>query len=216
MTKRRALSKPGPLADDLREIAVQVGTTHIPSPTHTRTHAHMRIRHSTKVGVGMPSIQRQFETWPTRTLFYRRHMVQTQLLASDKKHRRLAWLEFLSGQWDAECDGNVERITLECDFELLTVTWKVVGCTPRNLDWSWGGFSNTFTLAGGDDTHIVRWRPSVRQTKFDDDHVVWLPYSTKHVMLIDKGIIVYTRVKRTLTFFKDADPVSWACVGNVI
>lgn len=163
----------------------------------------------------MVSIQRQFETWPTRSLFYRRHIVETKLLSrnpTDKNHRRIAWLKFLEGQWDVCRAGDVERVTLECDFELLTVTWKAVGCIPRELDWSWGGFRNTFTLAGGDDKHIVRWRPSVRHTKFDDDHVVWIPYSTKHIMLIDKGTIVYTRVKRSLTYFKDIDPISWCCV----
>ena len=50
------------------------------------------------IDVGMPSIMRQYETWPTRTLYYRRHLVETQLLASAPgRHRRLAWLVFLSG-----------------------------------------------------------------------------------------------------------------------
>ena len=51
-----------------------------------------------KVGVGMPSIQWQYDTWRTRTLYYRRYMVETQLLTSAKgRHRRLAWIVFLTG-----------------------------------------------------------------------------------------------------------------------
>ena len=63
--------------------------------------------------------------------------------------------------------------------------------------------------AGGDEKYIVRWRPSVRHDLFDDDHVVWTPYGTKHVRLIDRNIFVYTRVKRTLHYFKDVDPHDW-------
>ena len=96
----------------------------------------------------------------------------------------------------------------------LTLTWKADGCTDRELDWSWGGYVNVFTLAGGDDKAIVRWKPSVRDTLFDDDHVVWIPYSTKHIKLIDRNIFIYTRVKRTLNYFKDINPHDWCDLNN--
>ena len=99
-------------------------------------------------------------------------------------HYRLAWLRFLSGKWDVNCNGKIERIMLHCDFDRKRITWMADKCPPRELDWSWGGFNNTFTLAGGDCNRIIRWRPSVKHSHFDDDHVVWLPYSTKHVMLV--------------------------------
>ena len=51
-----------------------------------------------QVDVGMPSIRNQYDTWPTRTMYYRRHMVETVLLKSIKgRYRRLAWIAFLSG-----------------------------------------------------------------------------------------------------------------------
>ena len=44
-----------------------------------------------KVGVGMVSINRQYESWPTRTRFYRRHLIETKLSGSDTgRNRRLA------------------------------------------------------------------------------------------------------------------------------
>ena len=130
-----------------------------------------------KVGVGMVSIRRQLESWPTRSLFYRRHHVQTKLLSSDKgDSRRLAWLKFLRGAW--RTSSMQERVVFECDVHLLTLKWTVEGCPPRELDWSWGGFRNMFTLAGGDERVIVRWRPSVRHALFDDDHVVCIPHNT--------------------------------------
>ena len=164
------------------------------------------------VGVGMLSIQRQYETWPTRTLYYRRHLVETQLRASCRgRYRRLAWLRFLWGAWDVCIDDQTERIELDCDFHDLSITWKA-GRLSRKLDWSWHGFNNTFTLVGGDSKRIIRWRPSIRHYLFDDDHVVWVPHSTKHVVLVDKDVIVYTRVDRTLKYFQDVDPRRWCCL----
>ena len=112
------------------------------------------------------------------------------------------------GEWETPSG----KIVLSCDFDAGTITWIAEGCKPRQLDWSPWGFNNTFTLVGGDENRIVRWRPSVRHPLFDDDHVVWVPYSTKHVVLVDRDIITYTRVKRSLVYFKDVDPHRWCCL----
>ena len=160
----------------------------------------------------MISIRRQYETWPTRSRFYRRHRVLTKLLASDKKSRRLAWIKFLRGVWITSSMHNAgvqERVVFECNMHSLSLFWTVEDCKPRELDWSWGGFQNIFTLAGGDDKRIIRWRPSVRHFHFDDDHVVWIPHSTKHVVLCDREPIIYTREHRTLKKFRDVDPCEW-------
>ena len=68
----RALGEKTDLLEELRKIAVEVG-------------------------VGMDSIKRQYETWPTRTLFYRRHLMETRLLKAQGVYRRRAWLAFLAG-----------------------------------------------------------------------------------------------------------------------
>ena len=157
----------------------------------------------------MPSIMNQYELWPTRTLYYRRHMVETNLLQSTKgRYRRLAWLEFLAGmnvvvmhtvmctnclcniplgdwQWHND-DGSVkEVIRFECDVDKLSISWSAAGCKSRPLDWSYGGYENCFTLAGGDSKRILRWRPSTRHPLFDDDHVVWKPYNTCNERVLD-------------------------------
>ena len=161
----------------------------------------------------MDSIQRQYELWPTRTRFYRRHIVETKLLASAMgPHRRLAWLSFLAGSWHTFHNGVRETVRLKCEVDSLSITWLASGCESRKLDWSWGGFKNTFTLAGGGTKHIIRWRPSLRHFLFDDDHVVWTPHNSENKRL-SKGIIVYTRVKRNLKFFKNIDPREWCALG---
>ena len=113
-----------------------------------------------------------------------------------------------TGVWHTHRHGVKEKITMECNMDTLGIIWKV-GHESRELDWSWGGFQNTFTLAGGDNKKIIRWRPNVRHPRFDDDHVVWVPHNSKHKIVLDMDYIVYTREKRLLKYFKDMDPVDW-------
>lgn len=185
-----------------------------------------------KVGVGMLSIQQQYETWPARSRFYRRHRVETKLLTSAKgRHRRLAWIVFLAGTvfkiwshvhthththhntrvgtWQCNHNGVQETIFLEGNVDSLSITWKVKGAASRALDWSWGPHTQVFTLAGGDSTKIIRWRPSVRKFMFDDDHIVWNAYDTQCKPVLNREPIVYTRKRRTLRYFRDIDPSAW-------
>ena len=111
----------------------------------------------------------------------------------------------LTGAWWSDTK---ERIVLEGNVDNLSITWRV-NEQSRALDWSWGGHENTFTLSGGDQKIIVRWRPSVRHIRFDDDHIVWIPYNTKKKRIEDRGIIVYTRERRTLKYFQTVDPHDW-------
>lgn len=198
-----------------------------------------------QVGVGMTSIEYQYETWPNRTKFYRRHKVETQLLASRPgRYRKLAWIVFLSGlqacastrvwvcvrarvgfwvrihvytrmhmnwtgDWYTCREGVTETILLEGNVDTLTIVWKANGGCSRELDWSRGGYDNVFTLAGGNSQKVLRWRPTTRHVLFDDDHIVWAPFDTKHKQVNSMDIIVYVRVKRELKHFHDAHPNNW-------
>ena len=93
------------------------------------------------VGVGMPSILRQYETWPTRTLYYRRHIVETRLLNRPKgKRRRLAWLVFLAGDWKyRRANGEQSHVKMICDVDNLSILARnlhrsVISCHPA-LSW---------------------------------------------------------------------------------
>ena len=103
--------------------------------------------------------------------------------------------------------GNVKKLSL---------VWQIDCCPPRKLDWGWGGYRNTFTLAGGSVDRIIRWKPSVRHPYFDDDHVVWIPYRTDKEVVSGVEPIVYTREKRTLKYFKDVDIREWCPINNTV
>ena len=103
---------------------------------------------------------------------------------------------------------------LESNVDELSITWTAAGCKSRQLDWSHGGFENTFTLAGGDVKRILRWRPSTRHPLFDDDHVVWSAYDTYHERVVEKKNIVYTRVRRTITHFQNVSPHDWCALSK--
>ena len=115
-----------------------------------------------------------------------------------------------SGAWKCHHGDVSERIMLRGNVTELSLTWSTSASDSRKLDWSWGGHENIFTLAGGDDKKILRWRPSVRHILFDDDHVVWTPYNTQNKSVAEsRGVIVYTRERRTLVHFKDVHPSDW-------
>lgn len=114
-----------------------------------------------------------------------------------------------AGVWETILDGRKETIIMRGDVDRLSLTWEADGAVSRELDWSWGGHDNIFTLSGGDNKKILRWRPSVRHFIFDDDHVVWTAYDTTHRPLVSRDRIVYTRKTRTLKYFKDVDPYDW-------
>lgn len=118
-------------------------------------------------------------------------------------------LDLLVGTWHTILDGVHETIVLEANVEALSITWKTDGDEPRALDWSWGPHIQVFTLAGGDSTKIIRWRPSVRKFRFDDDHIVWTAYDTHCKVVVSRDPIVYTRKRRTLRYFRDVDPCDW-------
>ena len=110
-----------------------------------------------KVGVGITSIERQYRTWPTRTRNYRRRMTRTKLLSSEGRCRRVAWTIFLAGAWHhCRSDGETETFLLKPNADSLSITWMAHGCKPRDLDWSWGGHKNMFTLVGGDTNVKIR------------------------------------------------------------
>ena len=110
-----------------------------------------------------------------------------------------------------------ETITLDCDVDALSITWKAEDSrTTRKLDWSWGAHANIFTLAGGSADKIFRWRPCVKHALFDDDHVVWTPYNTMHKIVDGVDNIIYTRVKRTLKYFVNVDPHDWCSLDTIL
>ena len=114
-----------------------------------------------------------------------------------------------AGVWHTTIHDKSEKVFLVGNVDELSMTWKVNEDISRKLDWGWGGYENVFTLAGGHSKQILRWRPTTRHILFDDDHIVWTAYDTKHRQLKSKGVIVYTRVKRTLMHFQDMDPRDW-------
>ena len=120
------------------------------------------------------------------------------------------------GKWQhLHNDGNVkEVIEFQVDVDELSVTWASGGYN-RLLDWSYGGYDNFFSLVGGDEKRILRWRPSIRHPLFDDDHLVWKPYNTRNKLVLDynaDNYIVYTRTPRVLKHFQHVNPYDWCAL----
>ena len=86
-------------SEELRKISVQVRVDRYHTCIAMLTFmTYMSMYACVQVDVGVPSIRDQYDVWPTRTMYYRRHMVETMLLKSIKgRYRRLAWIDFLSG-----------------------------------------------------------------------------------------------------------------------
>ena len=61
----------------------------------------------------------------------------------------------LTGVWYTFHNGERETILLQGNVDTLTITWKVNDGRSRELDWSWGGYENEFTLAGGHSQKIL-------------------------------------------------------------
>ena len=114
-----------------------------------------------------------------------------------------------AGVWHTEIDGKHEKIVLVGNVDELSIMWKVNGDMKRKLDWSWGGYEHVFTLAGGHSKQILRWRPTTRHNLFDDDHIVWTAYDTKHSRVKSMGVIVYVREKRNLMYFQNMEISDW-------
>ena len=116
----------------------------------------------------------------------------------------------LTGVWYTFSNGEREAILLEGNVDTLALTWKTNDGSSRELDWSWGGYDNEFTLAGGHSQRILRWRPTTRHLLFDDDHIVWTAFDTKHRQLTSMEIIVDVRAEGLLKHFQDAHPSDWS------
>ena len=118
-----------------------------------------------------------------------------------------------TGDWEYRRGHEIVRVHLECNVDSLGIRWTLpLDNHARDLDWSYHGHENIFTIVGGHDHKIIRWRPCLHDPLSDDDHLVWKPYTTNNKLSSKMQNIVYARVKRTMKYFQDTNPYDWCCI----